>query len=83
MTDRSHVLLGNVISKNFTADTDFPKYDAQGVDYTTVFENTETHSLHAHVLGNAGFGGARTKGDGVQYCDMRGSGTGIISVKIE
>lgn len=78
MTDRSHVLLGHVINKTFTADTNFPKYDAQGVDYTTIFDSEDTLSLHAHLLGNSGFGGARTKGDGVHYCDMRGSGTGII-----
>ncbi|KAH8688824.1 SGNH hydrolase-type esterase domain-containing protein [Talaromyces proteolyticus] len=75
VTDRSHVLLGNVINKTFTADTNFPKYDAQGVDYTTIFESEDKLSLHAHVLGNSGIGGARTKGDGVHYCDMRGSGT--------
>lgn len=75
--------LGRVTNKTFTIDTDFPKYDAQGADYTTVYNtgpassaNDDTIFFPVRLLGNSGYGGARTKGDGVHYCDMRGSGTG-------
>lgn len=83
MTDRSHVQFGNVINKTFTEDTNFPKYDAQGADYMTVFAAGDDSSLEVHLLGNSGFGGSRTKGDGVRYCDMRGSGTGTCDTGIK
>jgi hypothetical protein len=83
VTDRSQVKLGRVTNKTFTVDTNFPKYFAQGADYTSVFSVVSAEKgtgdpifFPVHLLGNSGYGGARTKGDGVHYCDMRGSGTG-------
>lgn len=88
VTDRSQVKLGKVTNKTFTADTNYPLYDAQGLDYTTVHSVTSAQGGSAEatffpvrLLGNSGYGGARTKGDGVQYCDMRGSGSGMCSRK--
>jgi hypothetical protein len=84
---RDNVKFSKVTNKSFTVDTNFPKYDAQGLDYTTIFANDTitvvndqpTISLPVYLLGNSGSGGARMKGDGVRYCDMRGSGTGMYT----
>jgi hypothetical protein len=80
VTDRSQVKLGRVINKTFTVNIDFPNYFAQGADYTIIKAVPSGYNYlmfsPIFLLENSGYGGARTKGDGVQYCDMRGLGTG-------
>jgi len=62
----------------------YPNYYAVGADFTTAFNSTSSvsepaSSIAVNVWLNGGVGGgARQKGDGDRYCDMRGIGAGKL-----
>ena len=83
VTNRTHIKLGRVFKQDPEPWITFPDYTGRGVDYTTVFHDSSAKGgpsypsfLPVRLLVNLGGGGTRTKGDGVYYCDMRGSGSG-------
>ncbi|KNG81650.1 hypothetical protein ANOM_009765 [Aspergillus nomiae NRRL 13137] len=52
-------------------------YAGGGADYTWIESVKQTNGdwkHYAHVYKNTGHGGTKLKGDGVYYCDMRGTG---------
>ncbi|KAH8585657.1 hypothetical protein B0O99DRAFT_530303 [Bisporella sp. PMI_857] len=84
VTTYSQVIFGNV--KGHKEWETWPNYQGVGVDYTVLFNSAEGFPLPAGETSTEGLvvklwfnkgtgGGTRQAGDGVRYCDMRGTGS--------